>query len=404
MSEYLQKGSSFFPKFFGIIESFKSFLSKIKKNHYSKRYFIHFGIGIVVGIVVFCNFITARAEDEGSILFSLFSEEKELVVEEGAIGENLVGVSQTQNGFSRGVLKPAFSQEQEAGASKEELPTVNKNALLKPESLLTIDTSASKGKKEKKEIVYYTVEQGDTPASIAVRFGVSTNTILWANGLSEGDYIKPGEKLVILPTSGVLHKVQKGETVNQIANKYGVDSKDVIAYNSLSESGTLKIGEKIIIPGGGISASVRKIVSASPSSTSSSVSVSENKSFSSRRVSTGSGNLVWPTTTRHISQYYHWGHRAIDIDNHYQPIFAADSGYVELVGWQGGYGRIVIINHQNGMKTRYAHISKSYVKPGQKVSRGQKIARVGNTGWSTGPHLHFEVIVKGVKKNPLSYY
>ena len=76
---------------------------------------------------------------------------------------------------------------------------------------------------------------------------------------------------------------------------------------------------------------------------------------------------------------------------------------VTRAGWWGGYGLMVEVNHGNGMVTRYAHASKLFVRVGERVSRGQTMAMIGSTGWSTGPHIHFEVIINGVKYNPLSY-
>ena len=84
-------------------------------------------------------------------------------------------------------------------------------------------------------------------------------------------------------------------------------------------------------------------------------------------------------------------------------IYAADAGTVESVGWGTGYGNQIVINHGGGKKTRYAHLSKFYAKKGDIVSKGQTIAAMGSTGWSTGPHLHFEVIINGRKYNPLNY-
>ncbi|MCL1806465.1 MAG: peptidoglycan DD-metalloendopeptidase family protein [Oscillospiraceae bacterium] len=86
-----------------------------------------------------------------------------------------------------------------------------------------------------------------------------------------------------------------------------------------------------------------------------------------------------------------------------EPIVAADGGTVEFAGTKPGYGLCVFIDHQNGYKTVYAHCSKVFVKAGDKVGQGEKIANIGNTGRSTGPHVHFEVQVNGVQKNPMNY-
>ena len=114
--------------------------------------------------------------------------------------------------------------------------------------------------------------------------------------------------------------------------------------------------------------------------------------------------FVWPAGVRRISQYYSWRHTGLDIAGPTGTnIYAMDSGVVTFSGVSNGYGYNILVDHGNGMKTRYAHASKLYVEKGETVTKGQVIMAMGSTGWSTGPHLHFEVIVNGAKKNPLSY-
>lgn len=124
--------------------------------------------------------------------------------------------------------------------------------------------------------------------------------------------------------------------------------------------------------------------------------------------------LEWPTSATYISSYfgerldpidgtpsYHWG---LDIAGpEGTDIYAAESGTVTHVGWYGGYGNLIIIQHGNGLETRYAHLSGYYVSEGDSVSRGQLIAPMGTTGYSTGPHLHFEVRINGEAQDPLDY-
>jgi len=114
--------------------------------------------------------------------------------------------------------------------------------------------------------------------------------------------------------------------------------------------------------------------------------------------------MIWPTQGYRITQYYSWRHFAVDIANKRgTPIYATDTGVIQYVGWSIGYGYNIIIDHGGSKKTRYAHLSKFYVKTGQKVGKGESIGAMGSTGWSTGPHLHFEVIINGRKHNPLNY-
>lgn len=117
----------------------------------------------------------------------------------------------------------------------------------------------------------------------------------------------------------------------------------------------------------------------------------------------GSGSLDWPTYGP-ITQYFKGSaHTGVDIGGKTgQAIRAADSGYVSFAGYQGGYGKFVIVNHGNGIVTRYAHCSSINVSTGQKVGKGETIAALGSTGRSSGPHLHFEVLVNGSFTNPLN--
>ena len=128
----------------------------------------------------------------------------------------------------------------------------------------------------------------------------------------------------------------------------------------------------------------------------------------------GSGELSWPTDSHYITGYFGWrihpifgygqGHEGIDIGaNYYDNIYAAADGQVTIASWYGGYGYAVAIYHGNGMTTLYGHNSYLNVSVGEIVSRGQVIAAAGSTGWSTGPHCHFEVQVYGVPNDPLLY-
>jgi LysM repeat protein len=267
--------------------------------------------------------------------------------------------------------------------------------IIKPNTILT-----QSGVTERTSIVTYTVKAGDSVGSIASQFGISTNTILWANGLTGSGVIHEGDKLAILPTSGVLHKVASGENVQSIAKKYGVTADGIINYNNLENGGSLMAGETIIIPGG----QKASVVVKTTRSGSNVISSIKNLVKPSNAVPSGS-KLQWPTSGYRISQYYSWRHTGLDIANKTgTPLYAAEDGVVEISSWNsGGYGNMVLIRHANGIKTRYGHASKLLVKAGEKVSRGQVIALMGSTGRSTGPHLHFEVYVGGGRVNPLNY-
>ena len=243
----------------------------------------------------------------------------------------------------------------------------------------------------------YTVQADDTIAGIAAQFNVSVNTILWANGLSSKTTINVGDYLTILPTTGVLHTVASGDTLLAIANKYDVEATDVAKYNNLPDTSKLSIGQKLIVPDGYITP--RK----APRSTSGNARLADGPvPPSSTDLAAG---FIWPTITKNISQYFRWGHTGIDIPNRsYPPVYAASAGTIEFAGRLGAYGNVVIINHGGGLSTYYAHNSVLYVSKGAQVTKGQTIAKMGSTGRSTGPHVHFEVRRNGRPVNPFTMY
>jgi len=248
-----------------------------------------------------------------------------------------------------------------------------------------------------KKAQIYTIQPDDTIAGIAAQFNISTNTVLWANGLSGSDTINVGDHLTILPTTGVLHTVNSGDTLLAIAHKYDVDAKEVAEYNNLTDTSKLSVGQKLIVPDGYIAPQAAPRISP------------EQTRIADGPVPPSSGDtaagFIWPTTSKHISQYFRWGHTGIDIDNRsLPPVYAAASGTVEFAGFLGGYGNLVIINHGGGLVTYYAHNSAIYVSKGASVNQGQTISKVGSTGRSTGPHLHFEVRKQGRPVNPLGMY
>ncbi|MEA3463752.1 MAG: M23 family metallopeptidase [Patescibacteria group bacterium] len=268
------------------------------------------------------------------------------------------------------------------------------SAVIKPELAAT-----SKIRRLRRDIIYYTVNPGDTISTIAAEFGISVNTILWENNLSAYSLIRPGDKLSILPITGVTHKVVRGDNLSKITKKYNVKEDKIIQANKLTDGSKLTVGQKLIIPSG------RKIKYASYASSGYTGLSAIKNLVSPTSAKPVSGNKMnWPTKGHRITQYYSWRHHGLDIANKTgTPIYAADAGAIEYIGWGRGYGNQIVISHGGGKKTRYAHLSKFYVKKGQKINKGETIAAMGSTGWSTGPHLHFEVIINGRKYNPLNY-
>jgi LysM repeat protein len=236
----------------------------------------------------------------------------------------------------------------------------------------------------------YVVRKGDTVSEIAEMFGVSTNTILWANDLKRNQKLTVGNTLLILPVSGVKHEVAKGQNLGSIAKQYKVDVAEIVDFNGLSDGAKLAVGDELIIPDGIVSSS-------GSSSTSSSSSSSSSKSYySTSTLKNIAGYFINPVPKlKRKSQGLHGpGNRGIDLaaptGTH---IYASAPGKVLLArnGYNGGYGNMVIIEHPNGTKTLYAHMNKLGTTTGSNVERGELIGYVGSTGRSTGPHLHFEV-------------
>ncbi len=245
------------------------------------------------------------------------------------------------------------------------------------------------------DILTYEVQPGDTVFGIAEKFGIKPETIMWANPVLEQnpDLLRIGDKLVILPVDGVYHKIKKGDTLAKIAKKYKVKPEAIVnfAWNQLDgPDASLTPGKYLIVPGG------RKPYVART------VSIYRGPIPKSARK--GTGSFVWPTSG-YITQGFWNNHRAIDIGAWLgSPVVASDSGYVVYAGWdKSGYGNLVIIDHGNGYRTYYAHLSAIYVRVGDSVAQGQQIGAVGSTGHSTGPHLHFEIRYRNVQRNPLGF-
>lgn len=266
------------------------------------------------------------------------------------------------------------------------------------ESLVDFKTSISQ--KPRSEILEYEVQPGDTLSQVAEKFNISTDTIKWANDMSDKDSIKPGQILKILPVTGVSHIVKEGDTLESVAKKYSTSDQGILdfPFNDVPDDFKLKIGQLLIVPEGfPPEAAVPKTrvqpqyLAQGPAS----------PAFSAP----GGGNFVWPSTTQGISTYFAWWHPGIDLPNRAAPVVvASDGGTVVVAGWPDnyGYGNRVVVDHGNGYRTLYAHLSNVYVSVGQSVSRGQAVGQMGSTGRSTGTHLHFEIHYNGIAVNPLA--
>lgn len=235
------------------------------------------------------------------------------------------------------------------------------------------------------QISLYVVREGDTISQIAEMFGVTPNTIRWANDLSAKSVISPGDQLVILPITGVKHIVAKGDTLESLVKKYKADIDEVRQFNGLEKGASLAIGDELIIPHGEViqTASAK----ASGSSGGGTKSYGGGPSYS--------GYYMRPISGGIRTQGIH-GYNGVDLASSYgSAIYASAAGQVIISksdgGWNGGYGNYIVIKHDNGTQTLYSHLSENYTGVGQYVAQGETIGAMGATGKATGTHLHFEI-------------
>ncbi len=233
--------------------------------------------------------------------------------------------------------------------------------------------------------IWHRVKRGETLSEIARLYSINVNTLKTINN-QKNDIIFEGQKLKISKVEGVDYKVKKGDSLWVIAKKYGTNVKNLMETNGI-DNYEIKIGENLkVYPG--------------------------EKWFLAQKRENAKV-LSWPLDNKITSPYgfrvhpiYHKKvfHSGVDIRGGIgEAIKSAGDGTVQFSGNKGGYGKLVIIKHRQGLETRYGHCSKLLVKAGEKVSKGQIIAKVGNTGVSTGPHLHFEVRKFGKTENPMQF-
>jgi len=264
--------------------------------------------------------------------------------------------------------------------------TIVENQALKAETSPRMHTGSLEGAAvpASDQISVYVVREGDSLSQIAEMFGVSMKTVMWANDIGSKGLIRPGQTLVILPISGVQYEVKKGDTLASIADKYQGDLEEIIDFNDMDADDSLTVGTTIIIPNGMLIEPTR----------SAAVATGPVKGTNSPAYD---GYYLRPVSGGVRSQGLH-GYNAIDIAAPIgTPVLASASGevilskYSEGNPWFGGYGNYIVLKHDNGTQTVYAHLSDNLVRRGWRVVQGQVIGYVGNTGRSTGPHLHFEV-------------
>lgn len=279
-------------------------------------------------------------------------------------------------------LRPAMNIDPAPAQGGGDITIVDDSALVPDEG--PAGTMADIVKPKNGTISIHVVRSGDTLASIAELYEVSSNTILWANDLPKGTTLKVGQKLTILPVTGVRYTVKKGDTLDSIVKKYGGDKIEVMNRNGL-ESEKLAIGTEIIIPDGEIAAPapIKKTTKAV-------ASVKTGPKGTAIQVGYYSAPL-----SRYIETQGIHGYNAVDLAAPMgTPIMASADGETIVAksgGYNGGYGSYVVIQHANGSQTLYSHLSSVSTYVGEQVSRGSVIGAVGSTGKSTGAHLHFEI-------------
>lgn len=318
-------------------------------------------------------------------------------------------------------------------ADADPLPTTN--AAPEASALGTdSDTLAREG------VTTYMVKNGDTLGGIASNYGISTDTIRWANSIEAKTALKPGDTLTILPVTGVLYKVARGDTISGIAAKFDASQAEILHYNNLEDAGAIKVGMELVIPDASplgtaspakkpaviaekkvaakapVKVSVSKPTPASVVTNTAAAIETVVEKKDSQKVSeekdTVSVKIATPVATVEIEAPKSKGysnpipgsiltqgtHGANSVDFGAPvgtTVRASASGTVKVAkgdnGWGGGYGNYIVIQHADGTETLYAHLSSVGVSVGESVSQGDTIGKSGNTGRSTGPHLHFEV-------------
>ena len=286
-----------------------------------------------------------------------------------------------------------------------------RDSLLRPTLATTLN--ASTPITPPAEILTYIVQANDTAWDIGARFNVGMYSILWSNGLDEEDLVRPGQELRIPPVQGIAHQVKANDTLDTIAQRYRAEPASIVDFNGLKPGEPLVIDKWIIISGGELPITVRpdspRVAAAparpaapapQPARPAALAPQPARPAPSPPQIATG--RLQWPTRGS-ITTYYSGWHPGIDIAAPFgTPIGASDAGRIVYAGWdRQGYGNRIIVNHGNGITTTYNHLSAFTAQVGQYVAKGQVIARMGSTGNSTGPHLHFEILRNGSYINPL---
>lgn len=241
----------------------------------------------------------------------------------------------------------------------------------------------------------YVVVAGDTFNKIAKAHGITPDVIAFINPKVNHKNLKIGQKLIIYNQNGIYYKVQKGDTLKKIGNLFRVKIEDIKEINNLKTNSLTK-GQELFIK----DPNLKRVLVRSGTGSVERIKASELGFIMPIRytgISSPYGNRFHPVLKRYIF------HSGVDLKAKFIPAYAAKEGVVTFAGFMNGYGKIIIIRHERGYETRYAHLDKIGVKSGDRVRQGELIGKTGQSGRVTGPHLHFELRVNGKTVNPMRY-
>lgn len=308
-------------------------------------------------------------------IFSLFSDIFKKIASEEVY-------EKTVNSQNVAILQAALNYDPNPQKGGGDITIVGGSALLPDSGPLGTLVDVEDFSPSANNISIYVVREGDSLSEIAEMFGVSANTIIWANNIARGDLISVGQTLVILPVSGVRYTVVKGDTLEIIAKKFKGDIDEIARFNDIANTAELAVGSTIVIPDGELGTAVREKYGV-PSTV---VYGTNGPAYD--------GYYARPLAGGRKTQGLH-GFNGVDLGAPFgTPVYAAAAGTVIVsrpAGWNGGYGQYVVVSHGNGTQTLYAHLGSIVTSEGFSVEKGDIIGYVGSTGRSTGPHLHFEI-------------
>lgn len=326
---------------------FNELLKILQKNS------VKMGVVACVLCISLLNISITEGKRESSVLFGQFiglGGESTEIVEEGISLPNvdystsLVGINVPKSSGMNTENVEIIDNEAELANS---VVIFDNSGILTSRNPLTTVTVAEENKRA--GIQTYTVKTGDTISVIAAKYGISANTLLWANNLTERSYIRPNDELVILPVTGVLHTIKTGETISGLAKKYTADAAEIITYNSVPADGSVKVGQKLIIPDG--SMPVVRVAAAS----SSGKYVSTSGSYVGKSAKGPNGESAhtfpWGQCTWYVStlKYIPWG-------GHAKSWLVNARAYGYSTGSTPSVGSIVVMQEGNWLSSLFGHV------------------------------------------------